>query len=671
MAESRLTFELFGRDKASPVFDKFGRRVDETHRKVGLLEGSTRKLVGAAAGYVAFSTAADFLRSANEEARESQKVNAQTAQVIKTTGGVAKVTAEDVGNLATKLSMKTAIDDEQIQTSTNLLLTFKNVRNEVGEGAKVLDRATAAALDLSASGFGSTDSAAKMLGKSLNDPLKGITALSRAGVTFTEGQKTQIKRLVEQNDLLGAQKIILKEVESQVGGQAEAQATAAEKASVAWANVKETIGTALLPTIDRMSEKFVDFVENHDVEGWAESAADGLETFIDEATPLAKDVLPAIGTALSIAADAAQTLAPAVQAVVDAFNNMPKWAQTALVGGAFVKGSGLGNLLPSLGASAAGGAAVGKGAAGRSVAQAAAGAGGAAATGAAKFGAGRALGVVGIASALGSVYNEKMLDSVQNAQEKARRGTELTNKEMKEQVRLSNEILGATKRRAGGGEFDKIESDASKLTRSLLGTRDASDDVWGGLDRVGRKDTKPKVGLLGAPRALGQIGDVLGDLGKLDRKRAQPRVRVDTSGVAGQVRYVQRMIDSVTGKTVGIRVAGKGGGGTSTARATGGPILGPGSGTSDDVLFWGSNGEHVLTADEVRAMGGQQGVLAFRRQLRGDLPGRRDGGPVGNAAVASPVNDALLRQLIAETQMTNRLLSSERGGNMRLTGMGG
>ena len=33
-----------------------------------------------------------------------------------------------------------------------------------------------------------------MLGKALNDPVKGITALGRAGVTFTDEQKKQIKQ---------------------------------------------------------------------------------------------------------------------------------------------------------------------------------------------------------------------------------------------------------------------------------------------------------------------------------------------------------------------------------------------------------------------------------------------------------------------------------------------
>ena len=208
--------------------------------------------LGAAVITSAAAAAKDFIGSSIDEAREAQKVGATTEQIIKTTGGAAKITASQVGDLATAISLKTGMDDEAIQSGANLLLTFKNVKNEVGEGANIFDRATAAAADLSAAGFGDLNGASKQLGKALNDPIKGITALSRSGVTFTEQQKTQIKAMVASGDVLGAQKIILGEVESQVGGAAEASATAADKMSVGWGNLQESIGTLLLPVIDQL-----------------------------------------------------------------------------------------------------------------------------------------------------------------------------------------------------------------------------------------------------------------------------------------------------------------------------------------------------------------------------------------------------------------------------------
>lgn len=211
-----------------------------------------KSVVGPAVAAAGVAGTIGLVKGAVAEAREAQKVGALTTQIIKSTGGAANVTAGQVGRLATALSNKTAVDDEAIQKGANLLLTFKNVRNEAGKGNKIFNEATAAAVDLSAAGFGSIDSASKMLGKALNDPIKGMTALGRAGVTFTASQEKQIKALVKSGDLLGAQKIILGEVKSQVGGAAAASATAGEKMKVAWDNAKESLGTALLPTIDAL-----------------------------------------------------------------------------------------------------------------------------------------------------------------------------------------------------------------------------------------------------------------------------------------------------------------------------------------------------------------------------------------------------------------------------------
>lgn len=231
-----------------------GGSVRSTGKSLGAVFG---KMFVLGSAVIAAAGVSNFLKGSIDEAREAQKVGAATKQIIKATGGAAKITAAQVGDLTTAISNKAGVDDEAIQTGANLLLTFKNVRNEAGKGADIFDRATQSAVDLSAAGFGSIDSASKMLGKALNDPIKGISALSRAGVTFTDQQKEQIKTLVESGDVLSAQKIILGEVEGQVGGVAEATATSGEKARVAFGNIKEAVGTALLPAIDDLAGGFV------------------------------------------------------------------------------------------------------------------------------------------------------------------------------------------------------------------------------------------------------------------------------------------------------------------------------------------------------------------------------------------------------------------------------
>ena len=71
------------------------------------------------------------------EAQEAIKVNAATAQIIEATGSAANVTADQVADLSQKISEQIAVDDELIQTSANLILTFKNVANQ-GEGLEAI-----------------------------------------------------------------------------------------------------------------------------------------------------------------------------------------------------------------------------------------------------------------------------------------------------------------------------------------------------------------------------------------------------------------------------------------------------------------------------------------------------------------------------------------------------
>jgi hypothetical protein len=191
-------------------------------------------------------------------AEESRAIGRQTEAVITSMGNASNITAAEVANLAEKLSKKAGIDDELIQSGQNVLLTFAAVRNEVGEGNQIFDRATTAALDMSVALGQDMQSSVTQLGKALNDPISGITALTRVGIQFTDQQKEQIKALVESGDTLGAQKIILDEVEKQFTGSAEAQATASGKLQVAWENLQESLGALLLPAFERVATWLTD-----------------------------------------------------------------------------------------------------------------------------------------------------------------------------------------------------------------------------------------------------------------------------------------------------------------------------------------------------------------------------------------------------------------------------
>lgn len=239
-----------------------GAAVSEEGAKAGkgYASGFVQNLKGIAAGIIgvlAVEKIKSFLTDSVAEARESQKVGAATTAIIKATGGAANVTAGQMGQLTTSISNKIGVDDEAIQSAANLVLAFKNVRNEAGKGNDVFNQTVKAGQDLAAAGFGSATSASKLLAKALNDPTKGISSLTRVLGPATDAQKAHVKALVDSGHTLEAQKFILKQVQDRVGGLAEATATNGEKSKVAWDNLKEAIGNRLLPVIDKVEGVFV------------------------------------------------------------------------------------------------------------------------------------------------------------------------------------------------------------------------------------------------------------------------------------------------------------------------------------------------------------------------------------------------------------------------------
>jgi hypothetical protein len=215
---------------------------------------------GVGAGLVGVAFAA---RASIKEFADAQKVTAQTNAVLKSTGGIANVTAKHVNALGSAILKKSGIDDEAIKSGENMLLTFKNIRNEAGKSNKIFDQATRAVTDMDvamthgASTQESLSRTAIRVGKALNDPIKGITALGRVGVQFTESQKKQIKALVDGGHAMEAQKIILKELTSEFGGSAAAAGgTLAGKLNILRETLKNLgaeMVTKLLPTLNRFS----------------------------------------------------------------------------------------------------------------------------------------------------------------------------------------------------------------------------------------------------------------------------------------------------------------------------------------------------------------------------------------------------------------------------------
>lgn len=211
-----------------------------------LTKGLTLPILAAGAGLVGMAKVAE----------EAEIANRKLGNVLESMGfGEA---TDRVQSYAESLERTIGVDAELIKATQTKLATFENLTKTVGETGGAFDRATMAAVDLAAAGFGSAETNAVQLGKALQDPVKGITALARAGVTFTAQEKEKIKALVESGNILAAQDMVLAAIEKQVGGTAEAGVSAFDRIKLSLEQVAETIGMAVLPLIQQIA----DFVAN-------------------------------------------------------------------------------------------------------------------------------------------------------------------------------------------------------------------------------------------------------------------------------------------------------------------------------------------------------------------------------------------------------------------------
>ena len=178
---------------------------------------------------------------------------------LRNVGGAVGFTSEKLQAMASGLQQTSLFGDEEILDGvTANLLTFGGITGEVFE------RAQAAALDLSARLGTDLSGSAIMLGKALSDPVRGMTALSKNGVVFTDAQKEVVKQLVATGRAAEAQNLILAEVEKYYGGAAEAAARAGTGPMKQFANnlgdLTETFGQIILVGLNPLLNGLNDLV---------------------------------------------------------------------------------------------------------------------------------------------------------------------------------------------------------------------------------------------------------------------------------------------------------------------------------------------------------------------------------------------------------------------------
>jgi len=262
---------------AQKKLEKTTKKLNEAQKKAGkssniLTTGFTRLTKGA--GKLRFSLATarsqllvwtfaanalnKTLGRAVRAFSEQQVSVAKLNQTLRSTSFVARLSSRELQGLAANLQRLTGIGDETIISMQGILLTFTKIKGEIFKDA------TEAIIDVSVAMGQDLQQSAIQVGKALNDPIIGVSALSRVGIQFTDSQKQLIKQFVKTNQVAKAQRIILDELNVQFGGTAanlDSTSFAMKRVKAAFGDFLETGGGKLAPQIERVANVLADFLE--------------------------------------------------------------------------------------------------------------------------------------------------------------------------------------------------------------------------------------------------------------------------------------------------------------------------------------------------------------------------------------------------------------------------
>ena len=290
------------------------RAKDEASQSLNKVNMSLGKLAG---GFAVGTLAVDAFRAGfrflsgvvTDSLKEFEEANAATAQlnaVLKSTQHAAGLTAKELTDMADALAKNTLYQDEAIVSAENMLLTFTKIGKDVFPQAieTVLDMSTALGQDLKSSAI--------QLGKALNNPIEGVSALQRVGVSFSNAQQEVIETMVKSGQTADAQRFILKELQTEFGGSAKSAYEAASSITKLQKNMselKEGIGKGLTPAINNLFNAFAQVSE-----GMGENVDVGRVTFkvfatIGEVAASAAAAITLVsGALIKMASYAGQTL---------------------------------------------------------------------------------------------------------------------------------------------------------------------------------------------------------------------------------------------------------------------------------------------------------------------------------------------------------------------------
>lgn len=272
--KDELSGKLSGVEKQSEHLNKTMGGLKEVVKGVGIAMGA----------YFAIDKIAEFASESVKAFNESEQAAAQLRATISSTGGVG-LSFEQLADQAKALQKITLFDDDSIIKMDSVLGTFTQVKGVIAQDA------VPAILDLSAKMGQDLQSSAVQVGKALNDPIKGIGALRKVGVSFTAEQENVIKTLATTGHVAEVQAMILKELNTEFGGSAQAAYDAAPpmaRLANRIGDLKERIGEHIVQLQEKLAPIMI----------WIIESTENTITWMEKH----KDILMAVGVGIGVAA---------------------------------------------------------------------------------------------------------------------------------------------------------------------------------------------------------------------------------------------------------------------------------------------------------------------------------------------------------------------------------
>ena len=242
---------------------KLNRTVDATKKKTATATAniqrfgiSFRSVIGPVVAITGAATL--FNRSLSKFAQREADVKVLTSQLTRL--GATSTQIEELKKVADELGDATLFSQDDFIQSFNVLSSFRAIA--VSSFTEVSEVAANVAQVMGTD----VKSATVQLAKALEDPTRGLTALSRSGITFNESQTETIKNLVKSGNLLDAQALILETVKGQYDEAARAAGTgfagAVDLLTENTDDLTEALGKGLEPAAAAVTNGLANLVKN-------------------------------------------------------------------------------------------------------------------------------------------------------------------------------------------------------------------------------------------------------------------------------------------------------------------------------------------------------------------------------------------------------------------------